>query len=246
MTFEQRGTFQDLITKPVGFVNKDLAPIYGLDASKFGADLVKVDLDPMQRAGVFTQAGFLTAYSSFDRTSPILRGAFLEKDVLCATVGSPPAEALNVPLPTDPNLVTNRQKVDAQTAAPACVGCHHTLINPAGFAMEAYDAIGAWQTTEKPSGAAIDSTANVAIGSKPVAVSGPVDLMAKIAASPEAQACYAQKWVKYAYERELTSEDACTAQQLATKMTGTGYTVLNLIMDLTQSDSFRYRAKAAP
>ena len=53
VTFDLRGgTFQDLITKPVAFVNKDLAPIYGLDASKFGADLTLTDLDTSQRAGL--------------------------------------------------------------------------------------------------------------------------------------------------------------------------------------------------
>jgi hypothetical protein len=112
--------------------------------------------------------------------------------------------------------------------------------------LEAYDAIGAWQTTERGTGAAINSAANVPIGGTPVAVTGPVDLMTKIAASPQAQSCYAQRWVQFAYERDLTPQDACTVQGLSTKMTPSGYTVLNLVSDLTQTDSFRYRVKAAP
>jgi len=241
ITFELKGSFQDLLTKPVAFVNSALAPIYGLDASKYGADLVKVDLDPAQRAGVFTHAGFLTSYSSFNRTSPILRGAFLEKQILCAQIGSPPPDALNTPVPTDASLVTNRQRVDAQTAPAACAACHHTLVNPAGFALEAYDGIGNWQTKEKDTGAAIDSAADVAIGANVVHVTGPVDLMTKIAASPEGQACYAQRWVKFAYERDITPQDNCTVQTLAAKLNSPSYTVQNLITDLTQSDSFRLR-----
>jgi hypothetical protein len=246
ITFDLKGSFQDLITRPVAFVNKDLAPFYGLDAGKFTADLALTDLDPAQRAGAFTHAGFLASYSSFNRTSPILRGAFLQKQVLCTAIGAPPADALNTPVPTDASLVTNRQRVDQQTSPDACKGCHHTLVNPTGFALEAYDGIGAWQTKERDTGAAIDTKATVVIGSSQVEVTGPVDLMAKIAASPEAKACYASKWVKYAYERELTSPDNCTVQNIATKMNTAGYTVLNLITDLTQAVSFRYRAKEAP
>jgi hypothetical protein len=245
VTFEGNGSFQDLLLKPVAFVNKALAPVYGLSGS-FGADLVKADLDPAQRAGVFTQAGFLTAYSSFNRTSPILRGAFLQKQILCTTIGAPPPDALNTPVPTDPNLVTNRQKVDAQTSAASCVGCHHSIVNPTGFAMEAYDGVGVWQTKEKASGAAVDTGADVLIGSSIVHVNGPLDLMQKIAASSEAQRCYAQRWVEFAYERNLTTQDVCTVQTMAQKMTQGGYTVQNLIVDLTQSDSFRYRTEVAP
>lgn len=246
VTFDQNGTFQDLVTKPVAFVNKALAPLYGLDPSKFGADLVKTELDATQRAGAFTHAGFLASYSSFNRTSPILRGAFLQKQILCTPMGSPPADALNTPVPNDASLVTNRQKVDAQTAGASCAGCHHGVINATGFALESYDGIGMWQTKEKASNAAVDSTADVLIGSNLVHVTGPVDLMTKIAAAPEAQRCYAQRWVQFAYERDLTSQDTCTAQNLASKMTQGGYTVQNLIADLTQSDSFRLRAQVTP
>ena len=246
VTFDLGGTFQDLLTKPVAFVNKDLAPVYGLDASKYGTDLVKADLDPAQRAGVFTQAGFLASYSSFNRTSPILRGAFLQKQILCAQIGSPPADALNTPVPTDPNLVTNRQRVDAQTAGGTCVGCHHTTVNPTGFAMESYNSIGSWQTAEKDTNAPIDASADVLIGATAVKVNGPVELMAKIAASPEAQRCYAQRMVESAYERVLAAQDACTVQNMAAKVAAGGYTVQNMVTDLTQSPSFRNRVKEAP
>src|SRR5262249_44586102 len=154
------------------------------------------------RSGVFTHVGFLSSYSSFDRTSPILRGAFLEKQILCTQIGAPPPGASSTPLPPTGN--TNRERVTAQTSGAVCVTCHPTIVNPPGFALEAYDAIGASQTTEKSNGAPIDSTADVLIGSKTVHVTGPVDLMAAIAASPEGQSCYAQRLVTYSYQRDLT------------------------------------------
>jgi hypothetical protein len=246
ITFERGGSFQDLLTTPLAYVNAALAPIYGLDPSGYGNDLVEVTLDPAKRPGIFTRAGFLTAYSLYNRPSAILRGAFIQKDLLCTEIGSPPPNAESTPQPTE-GLLTNRERTDAQTAAATCAGCHHSLINPTGFAMEAYDAIGAWQTTEKENGAPINTVSSVPLNDENfVDVSGPADLMRAIAASPEGQRCYAQKWVQFAYERAVNAQDACTVDTLTTKLTSGGYTILNLVADLTQSDSFRLRAREAP
>ena len=157
ITFDKgSGTFRDLLTTPVGFVNNQLAPIYGVTGT-FTSTLTQTNLDPAQRPGVFTRAGFLTAYSLFDRSSPILRGAFIQKEVLCTAIPMPDNAFLSTPLPTTGS--TNRERVDAQTADAMCMACHHTLINPTGFTMETYNAIGAWQTTEKGTNAAINTAA---------------------------------------------------------------------------------------
>ena len=133
ITFEKgAGTFRDLLTTPVGFVNNQLAPIYGVSGT-FTSTLTQTNLDPVQRPGVFTRAGFLTAYSLYDRASPILRGAFIQKEVLCTSIPMPDNAFLSTPLPTTGS--TNRERVDAQTADAMCTACHHTLINPTGFAL---------------------------------------------------------------------------------------------------------------
>ena len=241
IVFERNGTFQDLLTSPVAFVNASLAPLYGLDGARYGSELTAVELDATQRPGIFTRAGFLASYALFNRSSAILRGAFLQKQVLCREIGAPPPGAESTPQPTD-GLQTNRERTDAQTAGEACAGCHHTLINPTGFALEEFDALGVYQSAEKDTGAALDTKADVVIGAVTVPVTGAAELMQAIAKSPEAQRCYAQKWVQYAYERQLSSADACTVQDLTTKLTKGGYTIANLITDLTQSQSFRFRA----
>src|SRR5690606_37205911 len=235
IVFDQQGTFQDLLTTPVAFVNSTTAPVYGLDPAQYGPDLTQVTLDAAQRPGIFTRAGFLTSHASFNRTSPILRGAFVQKEILCTEIPPPPPDVEGTPLPMDPNLVTNRQRVDAQTAASTCANCHHTVINPTGFALEAYDAIGAVQTVDN--GQPVDTAATVPIGNEYVDVTGAADLMNAIANSTEAQTCYAKKWVTYAYERTMNSADACLVNEMAGKLTQGGYTVANLIADLTQSDS---------
>lgn len=241
VVFDLQGTYQELVLEPIGFVNADLAPLYGLSAADFGPELVPTPLSQPERAGLFTRLGFLASHSYYDRSSPIHRGAFIQKHVLCAPIGNPPAGAEGEPLPTE-GLNTNRERVDAQTGSGGCVNCHHSYINPTGFALEAFDAIGAVQVTESFSGAPINTTATVLIGDENVEVDGPVALSHAIADSPEAHACYARKWVEYAYGRALNNHDACVMENLADRLTEGGYTVLQLISDLTQSESFRLRA----
>jgi Protein of unknown function (DUF1592)/Protein of unknown function (DUF1588)/Protein of unknown function (DUF1595)/Protein of unknown function (DUF1585)/Protein of unknown function (DUF1587) len=234
------GTFRDLMTTTTGYVNADTAPLYGLNAADYGAELEPVDLGPT-RPGLLTRAGFLAAYSYGNRTSPIHRGAFIMKDVLCSQLGDPSPNAATTPLPEDEGLVTNRQRTDAQTSIGAdCVACHQTLINPPGFALEAFDATGGLQTADN--GAPIDTVADVLVGSQIVHVTGAADLMAALAVSPHAQACYTKSWVQTAYNRVLSAQDACTVDEIAAKMADANYTVVNLITDLATVESFRYRA----
>jgi len=244
VVFEMGGSFQDLLTAPVGFVNAELAPLYGLDPADYGDALEAVDLDPQTRAGVFTRLGFLAAHNNHNRTSPILRGAFIQEQVLCRDIPPPPPDVVNTPLPTENEdgeaLTTNRERVDAQTAAGECISCHHGVVNPTGFAFELYDAAGSVQVTDN--GEPVNSLATVPLGSSSVEVADAVELMEAIANAPEAQACYAQKWVKYAYRRDTNPVDTCTVEGLASRMSDGDYSVLELLGDLTQTQSFRYRA----
>ena len=111
--------------------------------------------------------------------------------------------------------------------------------------MEAYDAVGKWQTVEATTKVPLDLAVDIAMDGQMVHVTTPAELMAKIAASPMAQRRYAEKWVSYAFEREGELLDCGTVNDLATKMTAGGYTVLNLITDLTQAPQFRTRAVGA-
>lgn len=245
IVFTQGGTFQTLLTSPAAFVNSATAALYGRDPADFGTELERVDLDPVQRPGFLTRLGFLNAYSQFSRTSPILRGAFITKDVLALDIGSPPPGAEMTELPSDAEYDTNRKQVTAQTASGTCAGCHHNFINPPGFIMEAYDASGAWQTHERTSGAPIDLVVDAIIDGVPVRLTTPAELMAKIAASPGAQRGYAEKWVSYAFGRVGDPLDACTVEKLTYKVNGGAYPILNLIKDITQASSFRIRALKA-
>jgi hypothetical protein len=242
----KKGTFQDLFLSPVAFVTASTAPLYGLSTSGFTTDYKETMLDANQRPGFLTRVGFLNAYAYYNRTSPIHRGAFIMKQVLGTPIGTPPpgAEMTALPPPST-DLNTNRKQVDAQTTGGVCESCHHSFINPAGFAMESYDAVGTWQTAEKANAVPIDTASDVVIDGASVHVTGAYDLMQKLAASPMAQHRYAERLTSFLYEREGDAMDCGTVNDLAAKIAPGGYTVLNLITDLTQTPQFRTRAVGA-
>jgi hypothetical protein len=234
------GSFQDLLLSQRGFVNVDTAPLYGLPTTGLGAELSPVDL--AGRPGFLTRVGWLAAFAEAARTSPIIRGAFILKDVLGVDPGAPPPGASQTPLPEpSAELDTIRKRVTAMTDAAACSGCHHEFINPLGFLLEGYDALGAPQNLEADSGAPIDTNVEVRIDGELRAMSTPEELMALIAASPTAQHHYAQKWVEYAFDRVPNAQDACLVDQLVTSIGPGGFPIVELVANLTQADSFTAR-----
>jgi len=246
VVFGSKGTFQDLLLTNKAFVTAGTASFYGLDPSRFGAELTETTLE--QRPGFLTRLGFLNAYSSYSRSSPILRGAFIAKEVLGLNIGAPPPGAPETPIPNDPTLDTNRKLWDAVTAGAACRACHQELINPPGYVLEAYDAVGRFQTVEAATQVPIDTAADVVVSDLGDVehVANPAELMEVLASSSGAQHRYATKWVSFAYQREDVPADQCIIDEVAQKMASDGYTVLNLVADLTQADSFRLRAVAQP
>lgn len=242
------GSFQELFLSTAAFVNQDNAAIYGLDAAQYGPELTKVALDSAQapRPGFLTRAGFLSSYANYDASSPILRGAFIAS-MLNISPGAPIAGAVDTKV--EGSFPTQRAYVEALTEKmQPCQGCH-AVFNPPGYVLENYDGIGKWQTADLRGGAidASVTTATVDFGDGVAKeISSPVQLMQEIAKMPKAQELYARAWVAYAFGRSANANDQCVVDQLKTKLTTTGYSILNLLGDLTQADSFRLRVRATP
>jgi hypothetical protein len=243
VVFDEEGSFHDLLSSALAFVNADTAPLYGLDPARFGAELAPVTLDPNQRPGFLTRVGFLSAFSHYDNTSPVLRGTFVTTRVLGIDIG-PSDHSAGLPPPAQ-EFSTNRQRTDAMTSPVACADCHSTYINPPGFVLEAFDSTGKWQTVD-PLGGPIDAVADVYIDGASVSVQSPADLMRRLAASEDAQRAYVRHWIAYAYERPVHAFDACFEQQLALEVRDPNYAILSLLSDLTQTDPFRKRALETP
>jgi len=141
---------------------------------------------------------------------------------------------------------TNRQYTEELVKNEPCKTCHASIINPAGYALENFSSIGKWQTKD-PRGGDIDATGTVMFSATDSRkVTTPLELMQGIADAAKAKQMYASHWVSYAYGRAMNSNDQCIVDQLGTKLSMSGYTVLNLMADLTQADSFRLRVRATP
>jgi hypothetical protein len=250
-TVAQTGTYKDLFKSNVGFVNQNMAKIYGVTASNAPANgtssVQQVNLDANQRPGFMTRLGFLSSYSHYSDTSPILRGAFMVIYMLGVNVPPPPPGAAMTPQPAG-TYTTNRDKVNALVtmSGTSCAGCHVNVINPFGYVMENFNSIGQWQTVDQLGGQ-IDATADVDFGDgNPVHITSVGQLMDGIASNAAGQATYAQYWVSYGYGRGANPQDQCVADSIA-KNVGTGsYPIINILSDLTQSDQFRMRVKATP
>jgi hypothetical protein len=162
-----------------------------------------------------------------------------------ADVPAPLAGADQTPLP-EGDYDTNREAVTALTSvAPECVACHQQVINPPGFVMEAYSAVGSIQTEDPVYGGSIVTAVDTIpfpAGAKPIA--NPLELMTEIAAGAKSKEIYARKWVSYATGREANDFDQCTANNIATKMAAGPYTLSSVLADLTVAESFRYRVAA--
>ena len=109
--------------------------------------------------------------------------------------------------------------------------------------LERYDALGRWQATEADTGALINTVADVSIDGAVVTVRDPGELMAKLAASRSAQRTYARRWVAYAYGRDRNPLDDCVVERLAADISQTRFPIVDLLVELTQSESFRVRVR---
>jgi hypothetical protein len=235
------GSFKDLFTSKTAFVTSDTAGIYGLDASKYSTTPMKVDLDATKRPGFLTRIAFLSTFSHFDATSPILRGAFITGRVLNVPTGTPNPAFLNMKPPAK-DYKTNREATEALTSPATCAECHALKVNPPGFVLERYDSVGGWQDKD-PLGGDINSTADISFdGTTKQTISAPVDLMNGIAKSPNAQKFYAGVWVNFAAGRPSTQNDACVVEQLSSNMGASNtYSIASMMADFAKSDSFRLR-----
>jgi hypothetical protein len=238
------GKFADLFLSTTGFVNKYTAPLYGLSAANYGTDMKKVDLNKDQRPGFLTRLAFLSSHTHAENTSPILRGAFIAKNIIGTDQELvPDPNALKTP-PPQGTFSTERDYITALTSGAACKGCHHVYVNPPGFVMESFDAAGSWQTKD-PRGGTINATADVVFGSEAKTISSPLQLMQEIANRDFTRRGYTEKIVSAATGRFPNANDACLVDQLSGQLTKDGYTILTLLADITQADSFRVRQRAA-
>lgn len=230
--FEGSGTWDGALTAPYTFVNGALAEFYGIEGVT-GDEFVRVDTDPTQRLGVLTHAGVVAGTIHSNETNPVVRGAFVMRNLMCTQIPLPEGDVLDEVKPPDPGSgATARERFSQHSEDPVCAGCH-SLMDPVGLPFENYDAVGRWRDTEN--GVTIDASGALpGLGD----VNNAVQLVQLIADSDAAHACFAVNWTNFAYGRSSGPEDQCTLAELTEQFEGSGHDIGQLLLDLTQTDDF--------
>jgi hypothetical protein len=224
----------DLVKADYTFVNERLAKHYGI-AGVTGTQMRMVPTTGTTRGGFLSQGTFLTATSSTENTSLVLRAKWVLKNMLCVDLPAPPDKSVidSVPIP-DPGLgLTNRESLEIRTSSMLCHSCHVT-INPIGFGLETFDGIGATRTTDH--GKPIDSSGVVPGGS---AFANTGELLNQLRTDDRFPACMTMKLMTYAMGRGMVAAcDQRDIDNLAAQFKADNFQLRNHIMRIVQSNMF--------
>jgi hypothetical protein len=226
----------DFIDGKYTFLNERLARHYGIPGVA-GPEFRRVDLTGTSRSGVLTQASVLTVTSYPNRTSPVLRGKFILENILDAPPPPPPP---NVPLLDEEAVgqsASLREQLEAHRANAVCASCHN-LMDPIGFAMENYDAVGAWRT--KDGEFEIDPAGELPDGRT---FSGADDLKRLFQSDGAVFAeALTSKMLTYALGRGLERYDGRTVRTIAEQLPENGYRFSSLVLGIAKSLPFQSRS----
>jgi hypothetical protein len=226
----------DLLRTDYTFLNERLAKHYGIP-NVYGSRFRRVELGPASRRGGLLRHGSVLAVSSYaTRTSPVLRGVW----VLSNIVGAPPPPPLpNVPA-LDGNVPANlpvRERMAAHRANPVCASCHRT-IDPVGFTLENFDAVGRWRDNEGDSGPIDVSGALPGMGD----VKGVAGLEDALLQRPELfAAALTEKLMTFALGRGVEYYDAPAVRKILREAQPGGYRFSSLILGIVHSAPFQMR-----
>jgi hypothetical protein len=250
------GNFMTLFTAGYGYVNPELARIYGVSAPAKEFDRVPFPAGS-ERAGLLGQGLFLALTSKPEDSSPTARGLFVREQFLCQHVPDPPPGVnTNLPAVTEAKPQTNRDRMSEHATNPACANCHK-LMDSIGFGLEKFDAVGARrdelalefrglkgaasedEEEGKPRRMAprivtlpIDTTAYVA-GIPDSQFSSPAELGAVLAKSPQCQECMVKQYFRYTAGRLETPADRPLIRRVSDEFRTSGFRFEELIVSLT-------------
>jgi hypothetical protein len=235
----------DLLRSDETFLNERLALHYGVPNVR-GAQFRPVHLTNPNRFGLFGKGAVLMSTSYGNRTSPVLRGAYILENITGTPPSSPPPgveqfkenEVGKKPL-------TVRQRLEQHRSNPSCNGCHG-VIDPLGFSLENYDVTGAWRDVDRDAGDAIDASGRLASGQH---VAGPAELNAALLERPDqfVQAL-TEKLMTFALGRGLRYQDMPAVRQVVRDAAKDDYRFESLIRGIVASPGFQMKQlpSAAP
>jgi mono/diheme cytochrome c family protein len=228
------------------FVNERLAREYGIP-NVVGNRFLRVKLDNPARWGILGKGAVLTSTSYANRTSPVLRGAWLLENVLGTPPHAPPPGVGAITENVDgQKALTVREQLAAHRKQASCNACHG-IMDPLGLSLENFDAIGGWRDTDRFAGVPIDASSVTVTGEK---MNGVNDLRARIARQPEQFVqTFTERLMIYGLGRSITYRDIPDIRAIVRGARPSDYRFSDLVMGVVKSDQFRMSkvpAKAAP
>ena len=232
----------DLMTADYTFLNERLARHYGIP-NVYGTHFRRVTLTDDTRRGLLGKGAVLMVTSHPHRTSPVLRGKWVLENIL----GSPPPPPPDVVPPFDeeagaakPKSV--RERMEQHRRNPACASCHR-MIDPAGLALENFDAIGGWRTRDGGTrGAPVDASGQLIDGTQ---INGVVELRAALLREPEIFVrTMTEKLMTYALGRGLTATDMPAVRTVVRDSARDQYRFSSVILEIVRSVPFQMRTKS--
>jgi hypothetical protein len=242
-TFRENRSVLDLLSGDYTYLNERVALLYGINDVK-GGDFRRVQLRDSRRFGLLGKGAVLMVTSYPNRTAPVLRGAF----VLERLMGTPPA----APPPNVGNLQENvegakphtvRELMALHRSNPTCNGCHGVL-DPLGFSLENFDAVGQLRTRDRFVGSDIDASGELPDGTK---LGGPDDLRNALLRKPDQFVqTLTEKLMTYALGRTLDYKDMPQVRAIVRAAAADNYRFQTLVMDIVTSPPFQMARSPAP
>jgi hypothetical protein len=236
--------FRELLLSEQVFLNSRLAKFYGanlgaLTQPRSPADFQKVKLDAGRRAGVLSHPYLMTSLAHSDQSSPIHRGVFLARGVLGLSLRPPPEAVAPLAASLHPGLST-RQRVTLQTRPATCMTCHG-IINPLGFTLEHFDAVGRYR--DKDNGKPIDvSGVYTTRAGKAVKVNGARELATFLAGIPEVHAAFVEQLFHYLVQQPVRAYGPSTLDDLRRSFADSGFNIRKLAVEVMTTTALKPRA----
>ena len=232
----------DLMTADYTFLNERLARHYGIDGV-YGSHFRRVTLQDDARRGLLGKGAILMVTSHPHRTSPVLRGKFILENILGTPPPPPPDVVPAFPEENEPQKPRSvRERLEQHRRNPSCAGCHR-LIDPAGLALENFDATGAWRTRDGGTrGTPVDASGQLVDGTK---IAGVVELRQALLRDPHTFVrTMTERLMTYALGRGLNGVDMPAVRTVVRESERDNYRFSALVLGIVRSVPFTMRIKA--
>jgi hypothetical protein len=231
VVWSERSDYRELFQADYLFLNRSLASIYSVQPPTFSDnEFQRVSYPPQQRAGLITHPYLLAAFAYNKTTSPIHRGVFLARNVVGLTLNSPPVAVAFEDAQFDPSF-TMREKVTELTKNINCMGCHST-INPLGFSLENYDAIGRWQTHDNHKPVDPKTTLTTDEGHT-ITLTGARDIVRHVIQGPASHRAFITQLFHHIVKQPVAAYGPDTLEELRQSFVASGFNIQQLLIEIT-------------